>query len=51
MRFIDAMDAIRHAAFRALTTGEPWGVYWMDRYIAAPLGRISADQLLEVCQP
>ncbi len=51
MRFPDALDAIRHAAYRAFTSGQPWAVYFSDLYIAAPLGRLSDADLLEVCQP
>ena len=51
MRFSDVLDAIRHAAYRATETGQSWGVYSLGRYIAAPIGRLSADDLLEVCHP
>lgn len=51
MRFNEALDAIIHAAAQASSTGQPWGVYAMDRFIAAPLGRLSSGNLLEVCQP
>lgn len=51
MRFSDALDAIIRAAAQATSTGQPWGVYAMDRFIAAPLGCLSSDNLLEVCQP
>lgn len=52
MRFVDAIDAVHHAAFRATATGMPWGIYDMGRrVVTAPLGRIGAHRLLEVCHP
>ena len=51
MRFSEALDAIIHAAAQATLSGQPWGVYAMGRFIAAPLGRLNSDNLLEVCQP
>jgi hypothetical protein len=52
MRFSEALDAIIHAAAQASSTGKPWCVvHDKDRFIAAPLGRLSSDNLLEVCQP
>lgn len=51
MRFPDALDAIRHAAYRAEITGKPWGVYALAQYHVAPLGDLSEAALLEVCQP
>ena len=51
MRFDNVMDAINHAAYRAEITGNPWGVYALAQYFAAPLGELSDAALLEVCQP
>jgi len=51
MNFPDALAAIRHAAYRAFSSGQPWGVYFIGQYIAAPIGRLSSDDLLEVCHP
>lgn len=51
MRFIDAIDAIKHAAYRALISGRPWGVYFSDQFIAAPLGWLDAEDLIEACHP
>lgn len=52
MRFANAIDAVHHAAFRATATGMPWGIYDLGRrVVTAPLGRISAESLLETCHP
>ena len=52
MRFVEPLDAIRHAAYRAASTGRPWGIYDLGRrVITAPLGRLSAERLLETCHP
>ena len=52
VRFADPLDAILHAAYRATVTGQPWGVYDLGlRVVTAPLGRISAERLLETCHP
>jgi hypothetical protein len=52
VKFADPLDAVRHAAYRATSTGRPWGIYDLGRrVITAPLGRISAERLLETCHP
>lgn len=52
MRFADAIDAVRHAAYRATITGHAWGIYSLGgSVVAAPVGTFSASQLLEVCRP
>lgn len=51
MTFFDAIDAIKHAAYRAMMSGKPWGVYFSGQFIAAPLGRLDAEDLIEACHP
>ena len=52
MKFYSPLDAVRHAAYRAMLTGSPWGVYDMGlSIITAPLGQLSDERLLEVCHP
>jgi hypothetical protein len=51
MKFSDALDAVRHAAYRASLENRPWGVYSHDGYRTAPLGQICPNSLLEVCRP
>ena len=51
MKFSDPLDAVRHAAYRATLEDRPWGVYSLDGYRTAPLGKICQGCLLEVCKP
>lgn len=51
MSFSDPIDAIRHAEYRAAISGQPWGIYAIGQYTAAPLGQLSEEALIEVCQP
>lgn len=52
MSSVEILDALHHAAHRAMATGLAWGVYSQGRFVvAAPVGKIDAQHLLEVCHP